>query len=377
MGLLDSNKMVYKPIAIDTTSELTSTGTIANTYYSNLGGAYNRCKIAVTGIAGSSTVDISVYRGINSLAENKKIFYATKNIFVEKITYNGEYYIDLSDAINFKLNNNTAYSGGTTVRFQIMMTNVPSFMDTLELRNQIVSLKHGATLETSITLSNTGIVTLGGGIQDIDCGNYSCLKCLIKNGNTSANIKFVDKTLGTGNALPVFNEKGEINPKFTTGSILYVIVGNGSIVNVVNNIALSGSILLDITPIDEMPSGIVEIKPIQSITSGTVNATPPVDEQHTNSMTTLVSNLNVANFKYFFVQYVLRNGDSATVKEVTLSVSYNVLNLGTYASNISTKSLYCYSTPWQEIDGNEITIIADIASYAEGDKVYFNIFGVR
>lgn len=174
----------------------------------------------------------------------------------------------------------------------------------------------------------------------------------------------------TGDMLMAITKKGR-----------YYVNMNGEATFVLRNLKAvpSGTATIAVNFVENVPDSVLLRKPVQLIGQATV-------ELNSLSRITIFNDIRVADFKYYFIAYFLRNGSGSVVRKIKIEAqpyhpfTFQASNMpGLVETIIDEQNTYSFQTDWQRVrgDGLRVYFTELESSITEGDMVSVDLYGVR
>lgn len=172
-------------------------------------------------------------------------------------------------------------------------------------------------------------------------------------------------------------ENGEMLDNITSVGRYYVPINGIPVLYLRNSVAITdGSVSLYVRLIDEVPESVLLRKPIQLIATANIALS--------TSLQTIINDLKISDYKYYFISYEVRNGNAVATRIVTINAQpyhkypYTAeTRPGLSETIVDEQNSYSFQTNWQQIRGERIRIFVKEASHTDGDIIYMNLYGVR
>lgn len=207
---------------------------------------------------------------------------------------------------------------------------------------------------------------------------FKAIAVVVNSISSGAEISFYNET---PTVYPAFyNERGELiyNIK-KTGRYFMRLSGESNGVLRNEKAVSGGSCTLSAFYVEDVPESVVSIRPVQLI--GQVSV-----ELNSLSRITVFNDIRVADFKYYFLAYTIRNGSSAIGRKIKIESQpyhpflFQSSNAAGFVETIvEEQDTYSFQTDWQRVRGDGLRVyFTELESaVTEGDVLYVDLYGVR
>lgn len=245
------------------------------------------------------------------------------------------------------------------------------------LDNNNVRILQQSSVITGSKAVNQGTIAEFSGLKN----PYACIRVKLSTSG-AVRLALLDETTdGQTSYIPIYNIEGKIMYAISASGEYYAPISGVSKVNLYSLTTVSGqSVAYSFLELATRPL-LFDMRPTQAILTGVNTLTNGATESRVQ-MNSTDDVFLYKRFKFFTINAVYKNSGGTNVVKTTLSVKkMDFLADGTTYINPalieSVANQYSLQSTWQQRTADKTTFIFNFDAASEGDKLYYEVIGIR